>query len=137
MPKFSSNSLSRLATCHKDLQVLFNEVIKYFDCSIMEGHRNKEDQEKAFQGGFSKLHYPHGKHNSLPSNAVDALPYPINFNDETLHTWFGGFVLGVAKMLKDQGKITHDIRWGGSWNGLGKMNTPSMLNDVAHFELVI
>ena len=31
MPKFGSKSKKRLATCHEDLQDLFNEVIKYVD----------------------------------------------------------------------------------------------------------
>ena len=44
MPKFGSKSKQRLSTCHEDLIDLFNEVIKYFDCSVLEGHRNEEDK---------------------------------------------------------------------------------------------
>ena len=51
MPKFSKSSLEKLATCHIDLQTLFNEVIKTFDCIVTEGYRNQEDQEKAFASG--------------------------------------------------------------------------------------
>ncbi len=136
MPSFSARSLKNLGTCHIDLQILFNEVIKTFDCIVMEGYRNKEDQEKAFASGNSKLHYPNGKHNQNPSNAADVYPYPINWNDEKLALWFGGYVLGIAQKLKDEGKITHTIRWGGSWNGLGKLNTPKQLQDTGHFEIV-
>jgi len=28
---------------------------------------------------------------------------------------FGGFVLGIASMLKEQGKIKSEIEWGGHW----------------------
>ena len=42
---------------------------------IVCGHRNKEDQNKAFAEGKSKLKWPKGKHNKLPSQAVDAAPY--------------------------------------------------------------
>ena len=136
MPKFSQASFSKLSTCHLDLQALFFEVIKYFDCTILEGYRNKADQEKAFASGNSKLHYPYGKHNHQPSMAVDVIAYPINFNDEKMGMWFGGYCLGIAQILKNEGKMTHSIRWGGSWNGLGKLNTPTMFNDLVHFELL-
>ena len=84
MPKFSQSSFSKLSTCHPDLQALFYEVIKFFDCTILEGYRNEADQESAFAKGNSKLHYPHGKHNANPSMAVDVTPYPIDFNNEKL-----------------------------------------------------
>lgn len=51
MPKFSDISLNKLATCHPDLITLFNEVIKYFDCIILEGHRGMDAQEKAVAEG--------------------------------------------------------------------------------------
>ena len=136
MPKFSQESFSKLTTCHPDLQALCYEVIKYYDCTVLQGYRNEVDQEKAFAEGNTKLHYPHGKHNHQPSMAVDLTPYPIDFNNEKLALWFGGYVLGLAQKLKDEGKMTHSVRWGGSWNGLGDLNTPHMLNDLVHFELV-
>lgn len=137
MPKFSQKSFSKLCTCHPDLQALFYEVIKFFDCTILEGYRNEDDQEAAFAKGNTKLHWPDGKHNGSPSMAVDVTPYPINFSDEKLGLWFGGYVLGIAQRLKDEGKMTHSIRWGGSWDGLGKLNGVNELNDLVHFELVV
>jgi len=136
MPKFSQASFSKLSTCHPDLQALFYEVIKYFDCTILEGYRNQEDQEKAFESGNTKLHWPHGKHNKQPSMAVDVIAYPVDWADEKKGYWFGGYVLGIAQKLKDEGKITHSVRWGGAWDGIAKFNTPDMLNDLVHFELV-
>jgi peptidoglycan L-alanyl-D-glutamate endopeptidase CwlK len=136
MPKFSQSSFSKLSSCHIDLQVLFYEVIKNFDCTILEGYRNEKDQEEAFEKGNTKVHYPHGKHNRTPSLAVDVIPYPVDWKDSKLHLWFGGYVLGIAQMLKDQGKMTHSLRWGGSWDGLGKLDKPGQLNDPVHFELM-
>ena len=136
MPKFSQRSLSNLATCHPDLQVLFNEVIKYFDFTITEGHRNRADQEKAFSEGKSKLHYPNGKHNAFPSNAVDAYPYPIDFNDSSRIYYFSGFVMGIAQKLKDEGKISHSIRYGGDWN-MNNLVKDESFQDTGHFELII
>ena len=81
MFKFSDTSKKRLETCHTDLQVIFNQVIKYIDCSIICGIRGKEEQETAFNTGKSKLIYPNSPHNIFPSMAVDVAPYPINWID--------------------------------------------------------
>ncbi len=136
MPKFSAVSFTKLSTCHPDLQALFYEVIKYVDCTILEGYRNEIDQERAFDAGTTRLHYPNGKHNHQPSMAVDVIADPINFTAEHMALWFGGYVMGIAQKLKDEGKMTHSIRWGGEWDGLGKLNSPNMLNDLVHFEIV-
>lgn len=135
MPKFSQESFSKLSTCHHDLQALFYEVVKYYDCKILEGYRNKVEQEKSFNAGNSNLHFPTSKHNYQPSMAVDATPYPVNFHNERLSIWFGGYVMGIAQKLKEEGKMTHSVRWGGSWDGVGKLNSKGKLNDLVHFEL--
>ena len=136
MPKFSTKSLNQLFTCHQDLQTLFNEVIKTFDCTVLEGFRNEENQNRAFANGNSKLKWPNGNHNKSPSVAVDVIPYPVDWNDEKRHHFFAGFVMATAMRLKEQGKMTHDVRWGGSWNGFDKLNKSGMLNDLVHFELL-
>ena len=136
MPKFSQESFSKLATCHMDLQALFYEVIKYYDCTIIQGYRTYPEQEMAFIDGHTKLHWPDSKHNKQPSMAVDAYPYPFKSDDSRLLHWWGGYVMGIYQRLREDGKVSHGLRWGGSWNGLGAMNTVSMLNDLAHFELV-
>lgn len=135
MPKFSQNSFSKLSTCHIELQTLFYEVIRTFDCQVLEGHRNEEDQNKAFENGKTKLKWPNGKHNSQPSMAVDVSPYPLNWNDTKRFYWFAGFVMGIAQRLKDEGKMTHAIRWGGDWDGDKELNDQTF-NDLVHFELV-
>jgi peptidoglycan L-alanyl-D-glutamate endopeptidase CwlK len=136
MPKFSTESFSKLSTCHPDLQTLFYEVIKNFDCTILEGYRNAYDQEKSFHAGKSKLQYPNSKHNSLPSNAVDVAFYPVDFSNSKKFYWFAGVVMGIAQRLKDEGKITHGIRWGGDWNQDGNFNNEKFI-DLVHFELTI
>ncbi len=114
-------NLSKLDTCHKDLQVLFKEVIKYFDCICTDGHRGEEAQEKAFKEGYSTLHYPHGKHNAMPSLAADVYPAPLNLNPKNAReaeiykyrmSYFAGQVKAIARTLKSQGLMTHDICWG-------------------------
>jgi len=39
MPKYGSESKAKLATCHPDLQKIYNEAIKYCDITILEGTR--------------------------------------------------------------------------------------------------
>lgn len=136
MYQFGDDSKRQLSTCHSDLQCLFNEVIKYFDCTIIEGYRNKDSQEKAFNAGNSKLHYPHGKHNRLPSIAVDVSPSPIDWNNTKRFYWFAGFVMGVAAQLKSHGKMKYDVRYGGDWDS-DKDITDQNFNDLVHFELLI
>jgi len=81
MPKFGRRSLRELKTCHKDLQDILNEAIKYVDFSVLQGNRDEETQNKYFEQGKSKLKYPNSKHNPYPSLAVDLVPYPIDWGD--------------------------------------------------------
>jgi peptidoglycan L-alanyl-D-glutamate endopeptidase CwlK len=143
MNKFSQRSLDNLETCHMDLQVLFNEVIKYFDCTITEGHRGEVAQNKAFAEGKSKLKWPHGNHNKFPSMAVDAYPCPIELNPKTqreaeIYKWkmayFAGQVTAIARELKTLGKISHDVIWGCDWDGDHNLKEHTLF-DFPHFEL--
>jgi peptidoglycan L-alanyl-D-glutamate endopeptidase CwlK len=136
MPKFSQDSFSKLSTCHLDLQVLFFEIIRTFDCQVLEGYRNQADQEKAFAAGNTQLHYPNGKHNHQPSLAVDVAPYPLDWNNTKRFYWFAGFVMGVAMRLKEEGKMSHAIRYGGDWNGDMDI-TDNKFQDLVHFELIV
>lgn len=127
--KFSASSQSKLATCHPDLQKLFNEVIKHYDCTIVCGYRSEEEQEEARRKGNSKLSYPDSKHNQTPSLAADVVPYPIDWQDTKRFFHFAGFVLGVAKSLNI------DIRWGGDFSSDLNFKNDSFV-DMPHFELV-
>ena len=133
MPKFSKESIEQLDTCHPDLQILFIEVIKYWDCKVICGNRNKEKQNKAFAEGKSQKQFPYSNHNQLPSIAIDAVPYPINWetkNPKDLARWyaFAGFVLGVASQMGIK------IKWGGDWDS-DKDFKDQDFNDLPHFEL--
>lgn len=128
MPEYSLRSKDRLATADRRLQAIFNVVIQAFDNTILCGHRTKEAQNAAFAGGRSRVKWPDGKHNSLPSKAVDAAPYPIDWKDIKRFIYFGGFVMGVAFALGIK------LRWGGDWDG-DTMLDDQTFNDYPHFEL--
>lgn len=128
MPQFSAKSKERLATCHILLQQVCNEVIKHYDCTVVCGHRNKEDQEEAVRTGKSKVHFPNSKHNPEPSEAVDLVPCPVDWNNKEAFYHFAGFVRGVAAMMNVK------VRWGGDWDGDFDLKDQNFF-DLPHFEL--
>ena len=135
MPRFSQSSKNRLNTCHKDLRMIFNAVIPHFDNSILCGHRNEAEQMAAYNSGRSRVKWPDGKHNRSPSMAVDAAPYPIDWQDRERFYYFAGYVMGVAEMLHGEGLISHRLRWGGDWNRDTQVKDNGF-DDLVHFELV-
>jgi peptidoglycan L-alanyl-D-glutamate endopeptidase CwlK len=137
MPQFSLISKERLSWCHPDLQKLFNFVIQYYDCTIVDGYRTKAKQEEAFDSGASKVHYP-STHNSKPSIAVDVAPYEIGGVDwgKTQSAYFAGFVMGVAALLYHRGDIKHRIRCGIDWDKDNDIDD-TLFWDGGHFELVL
>lgn len=126
---FSKKSLERLSTIHPELQRLFLAVIEQYDCTIICGFRNKEDQEQALREGRTTKAWPDSKHNRFPSLAVDAAPYPINWKKHNQFYHFAGFVQAVAKQMNIA------IRWGGDFNQNQNVNDENFV-DLPHFELV-
>ncbi len=130
MPQFGAKSAERLATCHPDLQRLFNEVIKHVDCTVICGHRTEEEQEEAFRTGKSKVRWPNGKHNKKPSEAADVVPFPIDWNDKMRFYHFIGFVRGIAVQMGIK------IRSGGDWDSDFDLKDQNFF-DLPHFELIL
>ena len=128
MPKFGKKSKEKLATCDERLQRVFNEVINYVDCSVLEGHRGEREQNKYFAEGKSKVQYPLGRHNAKPSRAVDVVPYPIDWKDRERFHLFAGFVLGIAYSMDIS------LRWGGDWNQNFEVDD-NQFDDFPHFEI--
>ena len=129
MYTFSHKSLTNLATCHDDLQILFQEIIKCYDCTVIQGWRSNEEQNEYFRAGRSKLRGGQSKHNASPSLAVDVVPYPIDWNDYKRFYHFSGIVKGIASSLKIP------IRWGGDWDNDNNFKDQTF-HDLPHFELL-
>jgi len=133
MPSFSKTSLDRLNTCDPRLVDIFLEVVKEYDCTILQGVRGKEEQDEFFRTGKSKVQWPNSKHNVLTptdkSMAVDAVPCPIDWNDKTAMYHFVGYVRGIAKMKGIK------IRCGADWDGNFNLKDQTFF-DLPHFELV-
>lgn len=128
MPSFGERSAKELATCHPDLQTLFNEVVKEYDCTVTDGYRGKEEQDLAVAHGRSKTVFPNSKHNQSPSRAADVVPFPVDYEDTSRFYHFAGFVLATAKRLGIK------VRWGGDWDG--DLNfREEKFRDLPHWEL--
>lgn len=133
MAKFSNKSNRQLDTCHPLLQKLFREVVKTDDCTVVEGHRARRRQNQLYQQGKSKIKWPKGKHNIMPSMAADVAPYfkkiEIPWDDLDAFYAFAVKVKAKAKQLGIK------IRWGGDWDGDGDF-TDQTFNDLPHWELL-
>lgn len=140
MYKFSKVSQARLAQCHSDIKVIFTAVLQYSNISIVCGHRTREEQNKAFKQGLSKLKFPQSKHNCNPSMAIDVAPYSeqingIDWQDAESFARIAGVVDVVTKQLLDKGLISHRIRWGGDWD-MDNRTIDECFRDLPHFELI-
>jgi len=156
MAKFGRKSTTQLSTCHPLLQQLFNEIVKEYDCSILEGARSIQRQQLLFDAGNSKT--MNSKH--IPVNgwsrAVDVVPYPISWggkeqknlllaintrNKKELNKLlteyklvfgrfyhFAGYVQGIAKSMNIE------LIWGGDWDSDKKFGDQTF-HDLPHFQL--
>ena len=129
MPYFGTRSQINLETCHIELQDLFKDVVKKFDCSVICGYRDQSSQDHAFTSGFSKLKFPQSKHNTFPSMAVDVVPYPIAWDDIKRMYMFVGVVRGIAY------KRCINIRCGADWDGDLQWKD-QCFHDMPHVELL-
>ncbi len=128
MPRFSSQSQARLSQCDPRIQEIMNEAILSFDFSVLTGHRGKTEQDAMRSKGRSQLSYPNSRHNSLPSQAIDIAPWPIDWQDRERFTLLAGFILGIAQAKGIS------LRWGGDWNRNWEVKD-NKFDDLPHFEL--
>ncbi len=151
MPKFSTKSMTQLASCTRDIQTIFMEVVKWMDISIIEGGRTAERQHHHWEKGrelkrdgnykerdswviaaSSKVvthkdgYQQKSRHQQHPSVAVDVVPYPSMWASEDKLLELRGVVKFVQAMLLADGKIETTVDNGGDlWNGF----------DLPHYQL--
>jgi len=119
MYRFSKRSLENLATCDEQIQLILRQAIQRIDFAVICGHRNKDDQEKAFLSGNSQLHFPQSAHNDFPSMAVDIAPYPIDWEN------IRRFKVLKKIIFEEAEKLGIDLVWGGDWS----------FRDYPHYQL--
>ena len=133
MYKFGKSSEDRLLSVHPDLVAVCRKMLSYsiLDATVVQGRRSKEDQDRAFKEGKSKLKYPQSRHNSDPSEAVDIAPFvngKVSWNTQHCLV-LAGLMLAAASELGIK------VRWGGNWDRDGEPVTDQTFNDLVHFEL--
>lgn len=131
--RFSNRSAINLSELHPLLRNICNDAIREFDFCVLDGSRNRAEQEKAFAQGNSKAHFGQSAHNWRPAIAMDIAPYPISFDFKApgvKDSWLalGRIILDVAK------HHSTPIRWGADWNMNGSVTDETFL-DWGHFEL--
>lgn len=126
--KFGIRSKKNLSTADTQLVKVCYEVIKHIDFTVIEGHRTLERQKELFDKGMSQIDgiSKKGKHNYLPSKAIDIIPY------EKGHNPFDGsekselmFYRLHREFVRASKKLNVKINWGGFWS----------FKDYPHIEL--
>jgi len=140
MPLFSQLSTGKLNTVHRDLQTVLNEAIKHVDFSVVYGHRTPDQQGVLYKKGRKDgkvvklaevVTYLDGtikksKHNFIPAQAVDVIPYPTQWSDPKEFYHVAGVIMTIATQMLADGRITNKIEWGGRWK---------TLIDLPHFQI--
>ena len=131
MYRYSRSSLNHLKTCRYEHQHLFTNVLKYFDHTIIQGHRTAQQHKQYLLEGKTKVSYQRSKHSPNPSNAVDVAPYPIRWKDYRGFYVFAGVVMAVAEDLN----YSDHLRWGGDWDRDGRYDDQTFY-DLVHWEWI-
>ena len=128
---FGPNSRRELAGADHRLQEVAHTVLVIKDHSIIKGHRGQLEQDAAFGVGASKLKYPDGKHNGIPSMALDVQTYPRPDNDQALREdqlYLLGLYVGVAS------EMGIALRTGADWDRDGEV-ADNGFDDFYHVEV--
>ena len=75
MYKASKSSVSKLTMAHKNLVLLFCDVLDFHDVGISYSYRDARTQNDLVLKGASKLRFPDSAHNKKPSLAIDFILY--------------------------------------------------------------
>lgn len=129
MYKFSKRSLDNLYNVDARLVKICNELIKRIDFTVIEGHRSLERQMELYKKGASQIDgvTKKGKHNYLPSLAIDIIPYKKGHNPFDGSKESDKMFKELAKEFKAVAKeLDIKVTWGGDWKSLV---------DKPHFQL--
>jgi len=137
--KFSAKSKARLRTCKPEIREVFETVLALgiIDFGVSCGVRTKEEQNKAYSEGRSKLKWPKSKHNVINldrlSNAVDVYIY-IKGKGISYHQGHCCILAGLV--LGEAARRGIKMRWGGNWDMDSEPLTDQRFQDLVHFELI-
>ena len=119
---------SKLIKLHPPLVRVVRLVATVWDIIILETERAHERQVELVRIGASKT--LESKHLIQPdgyAHAVDLTPMPVDWNDLSRWSYFGGYCLMAARSLGIP------MTWGGDWNNNTRVKDQTF-NDLDHLE---
>ncbi len=139
MPSFGTSSRKHLDTCRSEIIETLEIVVIEYDIKVLEGVRSWDRQDELFEQGKTTKRAGESKHNppKLPdgtedknwkSDAVDVVPYPIDWQDARRFIYMAGLIIGVGRTLG------HNFRWGGNWDEDQIIIDDQNFDDLPHFE---
>jgi peptidoglycan L-alanyl-D-glutamate endopeptidase CwlK len=126
MPRFGNRSKKRLRGVDTRLISVLNEVVKYYDLTILEGKRTEERQEELVAKGASKTM----KSKHLEGKAVDVAPYPIPDWKDTYQ-----FIYMAGRVMQEADRLGVTLRYGGDWDMDETVVSDQTFQDLVHFEI--
>lgn len=149
MPKFGTRSKANLEGIHPLLVEIAHKVVRIFDIAIVQGVRTTQEQQDLYAKGRTepgdivthldglKKKSNHQMKSDGLGYAIDADPYPIDYDDKALvrarYYMMAGYFFAIAdQVLKG---TEFELRWGGDWDS-DKDFTDQSFHDLPHFELV-
>ena len=124
MAKFGPHSMSARGTCHPDMILVADSVVKNRDCRMIYGWRGPSLQNEVFRNGFSTKEWPNSMHNVMRignsgivspcSFAMDLMPFfptePfIRWNDTQSIYEFSGYTKARGDDIGVD--LTHGYDW--------------------------
>ena len=137
MPTFGSESLKNREELHPLLQKIVDGAIKEFDFRILDGSRTRDEQERFFARGTSKVHFGQSAHNWKPAVAMDLFPAPYDWNNHNAFVALSKVIMAMPKKLGLISPIDHKLvvlRSGLDFNMDGD-KTKNDAWDGGHYEL--
>lgn len=117
----------KLTEAHPTLESWFNGVkSRYINAHVAWSYRGPEDQERAYNDGKSKLHYPFSPHNNMVDDKPMSLALDIFMINEDGEAVFPP--LWYAKIDKENRDANEPIIWGGRFRSIA---------DLDHFQVSV
>ena len=139
MPSFGTASRKQLDTCRAEIIKTLDIVVIEYDIMVLEGVRSWDRQAELLRQNKTKVGPGDSKHNPPKladgtedhdwlSDAVDVVPYPIDWKDAKRFIYMAGLIIGVGRTLG------FDFRWGGNWDEDQIIIDDQNFDDLPHFE---
>lgn len=144
MYAYGKVSKERIETCHWVLQMVVAIVMakQERDRACACGHRGEQKQNEAYESGNSNVQWPNGKHNLIPSLAIDMIPFPEKWNSDEAFDILEADMWEAWHSLPTWIQAKYTLRSGHDWDMDGIMNEDEanghlLLNDRPHWELIV